>query len=584
MEAEIPVRAINCNDRWGRAVPKQRPGASEEGGSGHVSLDLLADLAIEEGWQRGSERFINMLPPNDALRIQGALSPFWQGAWAIFLGGVRNRRVLFVDGSLGSSAIIAARLGARVILLLGSARHARAIDLRVLEMGISENVQILVWRGEEAIPVKDGSVDVACLHNLDAIQKAYPSVRMRHLVREMGRILGPDGVLYVSAPKVADRNQNGINKGDGPFHMFREIWANGFRPYLLLDNRDDLLSPYEIHEIPLQIGGFPWVDAVKWALRRSNYAWIAARPGQMGQAGKRPLEAQLDGFITGRREQPLRVFLGSKSVVRLETDRAIVRIPLSEAGMESCRANHAALVRLETVPRPFAVPKALGSISREISYFVEEKLAGVPVCEQGASGKRSKLAEAGLSLIEDWSRGVRREGSLDESLFRSFIGAAFDLIRRDLPSGQQNEILEIETRFRRRYLGAPMVTAFTHGDFKINNFILNSREDIVGIVDWDRFQEDAPLSLDGLLMLGYNLVLEGNGSYIEAILSLGNHPRERKLLRGHLKKIGVDPDLLPLQQCFAVSHLIIQNGPANIRFRSWWESNISLFLRFLEEI
>jgi len=586
MDAEIRDWGNKCKDQGGMAAKVQIPEASEDSGSGQVSLDLLADLAIKEGWQRGTGRFIDMLPAQDALRIQKALEPFGQGAWVIFLGSVQKRRMLFVDGSLGSSAIIAARLGANVILLVGSHLHAMAVERRVLEMGVSENIQVLVWRGEEAVPLRDGSIDVACLHNLDAIQSVYPSARMRYLVREMGRILRLDGVLYVSGSKVPYCNKNVINKNkvDGPFRVFREILGSGLRPYLMLEHRDDLLFPYAIHEIPLQIDRFPLVEVVKWAIRSSNYAWIAARPEKMGQARRRSFEARINPFLTGTLEKPLRIFLGSRSVVRLETNRTIVRIPLSEAGVKSCLANHNALVYLGTIPKPFAVPKVLGYIPGEISYFVEDKLEGEPVFDQVSVNKRCKLAENGLSLIEDWHRGVCHEGIFDESIFRSFIGPALDLIRKYLPPGQNNEIMEIEEKFKRRYMGTPMRLSFVHGDFKINNFILGPRGDIVGIVDWDRFQKDAPLTLDGLLLVGYNLMLGGEGSYVKAILALGEHPRERKLLRGHLKNNGVDPDQLPLQQCIAASHIIACNGPTNVGYRSWWNENISVFLRFLKEL
>jgi len=288
------------------------------------------------------------------------------------------------------------------------------------------------------------------------------------------------------------------------------------------------------------------------------------------------------------------------------TDTMVVRLPHGDANESRCRTNKDMLIKLANTTIAPLVPLFLeeGEYKGQV-YFSESKLPGVGL--DIPISKMNDMVSKAADLITNFHKETAREIIIDESNFDNLFGKYFTVLKKNTSGvasdentygvapkvkeentygvapkvtprrwnhGLTPEFTEklsiIEQSIKQQLLNKPFTTVWTHGDYKIENILFNTRNwQITGLIDWDLSEEAALPLLDIFYLLMYKQYTLTQKSvanvFEERFLKMDLYPGEEKIINGYLSELGLFEELIkPLLIMFYLHHITVRYGLDNI--------------------
>lgn len=508
-----------------------------------------------------------------------------QGSWALLLGDIRRLNVLTLDATLGATAIALARLGANVTSVQTSRSEGEAVADRCKSQDLS-NIRVVVG-SLNALPLKEAIFDIVCVHNMSRIvmtSRNGQAVRNGDLLTACLRLIADGGRIYVSGGKRSIRRR-GAEHDSLLIQTILKLIVHKWNIEAVFDSYANIDNPYAIrihYPRRMKNGLF---ELLKFFIRSNNFGVISRKNGtrSFGQfSGNMVRELGLEKIIEDG-TSIRKLHIGTNSVIRLHTRDKVIKIPLTEHGLESCQANMRALLTLEKCRLPFRVPRSLGSGLEAKRYFIEEKIAGSSIDELKCPlNKLSAITEQAIYFLDELYKDLGIKKVFNNEMYLRYIGNVIDMLRERVPHDVQKDLDRCDEIQRNLLVGRELLFGLCHGDFKISNFLLDRRHRIIGIVDWDRFDADYPSFVDVLLLVGYNGSLQNNTGWVQAILSTVTGQSGNNLLKEHFRTHGVDRVTLKCYVILTVLH-IIKDNRLNWSDLHWQRNNVFPLLAFIKK-
>lgn len=280
----------------------------------------------------------------------------------------------------------------------------------------------------------------------------------------------------------------------------------------------------------------------KMILRRSSFDWFAPALAVLwfkGQPGENYLELLIfdltrKGVLTSDSGEPFVVkrylILPGKVILSIGQLRQlygkyIVVLPLVESAVTRLRAEARVLLLLHLrclnctslVPKSLAEDQFYGQ-----AYFVQDEMPGTSIDAPVSSLDR--VTWRAVQVLIDFHRETLEEAVLTESDFAALFSEPLHRVAKKIGAAAAQTIDNIEIVLRTELVGKPFKTVWMHGDFKVENLMIDPNSgEINGIIDWDLSRERGLPFLDLLYLLVYNRVVRGEGGvdkvFLQSIIS-----------------------------------------------------------------
>lgn len=150
------------------------------------------------------------------------------------------------------------------------------------------------------------------------------------------------------------------------------------------------------------------------------------------------------------------------------------------------------------------------------AYFVQQEMPGTSI--DAPVSLLDQITWRALQILIDFHRETLQEATLTEDLFSVLFSNPLHRVVQKIGTPAALPIDNIDTVLRVALVGKPFKTVWMHGDFKIENLMIDPKNlEINGIIDWDLSKEIGLPFLDLLYLLAYNRVIREEKS-IEQIL------------------------------------------------------------------
>ncbi len=248
------------------------------------------------------------------------------------------------------------------------------------------------------------------------------------------------------------------------------------------------------------------------------------------------------------------VVLADKIVLSLggaggsQGDRVIV-MPRTEAGARQRHHEAKILQQARRLPEELRahVPRWLGSGKfLKTSFVVIEELRGQ--CIDAPVRDLEQVCTAAADFLLRLHCHSRAEVLMDEAAWEELCEALFRQAARR-HSAARPLLDRIEAHVRTALIGASVPTVWVHGDFKIENVVVDrTTRRPTGVIDWELSQLRGLPLIDPLYLLTYNHMLRrGSGFhqvFCEVALDGDWTPWELGLLQNYLDQLAIDPSLM----------------------------------------
>jgi hypothetical protein len=248
---------------------------------------------------------------------------------------------------------------------------------------------------------------------------------------------------------------------------------------------------------------------------------------------------------------------------------AIFRIPLDEESCERCRTNLEVLADLRerggVMARHVPAPLWKGDF-RRLSYYVEEEIDGIVVHPK--NGRFRSISVRAAELLNDFHMETSSRVIVDEEFLVEKILFGLDE-RFDLGRDDERRTLNrrIVSYLRSRFLGRDIPLVDTHGDYKIENILVDPNHgEIRGVIDWDLSRRGSLPMLDLLHLILYNRSLE-TGTDISTLIGEVLIPGklrgwEVEAVNGYQASLGIkDEELRSFSVAYWLHHVFVRLAP-----------------------
>ncbi|HUK76958.1 MAG TPA: phosphotransferase [Thermoleophilia bacterium] len=239
-------------------------------------------------------------------------------------------------------------------------------------------------------------------------------------------------------------------------------------------------------------------------------------------------------------------------------------------------------------------PSLVGHGTVEGRRFTAENAFDGPTLREllGPGHTDVALAEA-VDAVRDLHAATAAVTTAGDGLLDAWVDGPIGTLNRTLDTagrlGCRERLLEgvVRDTIRSRLLSAPLAVGFVHGDFFPDNVLMSPASRVLGLVDWENAQADAPVSLDLLTML-LSVRMQRRrrelGSIVLGLLEEGRlSDEEHAWLRCDEL---LDPDLFEGLVLLAWLHLVSATAAKAPRSASrpvWLTLNVDAVLAFLQE-
>jgi ubiquinone/menaquinone biosynthesis C-methylase UbiE len=564
----------------------------------------IVETAVREGSARAFENALQDKTEEWRQYFRHYATDETRAAWQFLLHLPENASALDVGCGWGNLSFSLARNFAAVYALDLVPERAVMASIRAREAGLA-NVTALAGGHAAHLPFPDASLDVVVLNGvLEWVPVSFPDIAdpreaQLRLLREIARVLKPDGEVYIG---IENRVGYAYFLGKPDEHsklkyatLLPRSWANR---YSLAKRRE----PYRTYTYSwrgyrklLRNAGFitdrfycPFPEYREFSeLIDLNHAQNLARAlyptsflGRLGMQACKQVnifhEFSPTYSIIASKTQGLDRFVdrllrhvgttasddGHLHVTRtaaalLFTPKVVVRLPLTERARMRMKVESANLHSIGSRPRPL-VPELIaeGQFQGQ-DYLVTRAFSGV-------SGARIARRPHNLAVVLRQAAGFitefHRETIQEQVCTEEWLQKNFDWLV-DYIDKLGGSVAELKTLSRRDLLGKRVQAVTAHGDFSLQNLVFNPQScQLTGVVDWDLADTRGWPGRD-LLHLFVAREYETRGcTFNEAVLTVlkrirDNPGTERDLFHSYLAALRPEPE----QLVWAVQHYMLRN-------------------------
>jgi SAM-dependent methyltransferase len=524
--------------------------------------------------------------------------------WRFILGPGKTGRLLCLEKSHGKTALALTRVCRELSVIHHDPNVLRAIQQTLTGQGVASVTFSQAWEDGKRFPFPDEyfdgfiMIDVTYARVFQTVPNASNiGSALQLLLAEAYRVLKRGGYAYASL-----RNRYGydnlakiLQKGDisGRFecsnnHVSFGTFKNaanksGFdsvRSYKLLTDKDDVNEIILGKNYNPAKNSFTLKERIKRSLLSSPLASVLAPSLGVVCLKGEPHPSCLDelvddlidrGVLSKHDNQafavkrylvlPGKVIL-SVGVVGKGYGEKIVVLPLNAAVLDRLRnearildALRGAHPRIQPlIPEFYLEGEFCGQV-----YLVQQEMPGTTIDAPVSS--LDEITWRALQVLIDFHRETSREVALDVDFFGTLFSNPLHRVVEKLGPSVASSIHRIEGILRTAVLGKLFKLVWMHGDFKIENLMIDPKDlRISGIIDWDLSQREGLPFLDFLYLIAYNRVIR-EGKEIEEIFLDYIIPHklskfERAARDEYLSAVGVDGEFVEiLMAMFWIYHV-----------------------------
>ncbi len=159
--------------------------------------------------------------------------------------------------------------------------------------------------------------------------------------------------------------------------------------------------------------------------------------------------------------------------------------------------------------------------------------------------KLPKMIENAYQILMKISRKYRATEHDDASLLK-ILAQYMNAIKQLLPN-HLDLLNRIEKGLLTNFPRDSLYPCLFHGDLKLENFVLDKNLSVVGVIDWELYEEQAFPMLDLLYLLNYNIQVRNSVNFLEAfsLLIKGELASyEAAMLSNYLKTFSIETQSL----------------------------------------
>jgi SAM-dependent methyltransferase len=518
--------------------------------------------------------------------------PFIPGiddGWHHLLPSFAAGRLLCLDLEHGCTALGLAAHGASVTAIHPDADESRRIAAHVADAGAANVQSLCIGTEARPLPFPDGAFDGVVVHDLEArVLRRGRAAPLDQLLAETRRLVRPGGFVYVAAPNSLgySRFSRGLPQGARATGMLsgsrlrRHLRQAGYRAW---HTHPLLFDGLQVFEVVPPCG----YTSVKNRFRRRERVkeLLIGRRGRTWLAPGYAFVAFRDATSPPRLEllqQHLRArgFLGPPAATELKRFLLLqgknlysfgphggrfgelVVIVARSARALSRRQREAAVLDELHQARPgieSLVPRLRGQgIFEGEHYFVHDEVQGISV--DAVAPYLDDVTRKAVVLLERFHRATAEPRRIGDAAYEPLFGRLFEQARATHPEVAP-ALIELERAVRERVWGRSVSQVWLHGDYKIENVLLDETTlEIRGLVDWElSLREGLPL-IDLFYLILYNRSLRDrqgiSAGYCSVLLPDALTPFEREQVESYLSTVPIERDLLPvLTAMFFVHHI-----------------------------
>jgi aminoglycoside phosphotransferase (APT) family kinase protein/SAM-dependent methyltransferase len=611
---------------------------------GERMRELLAD-ASASGWEDARRRFTTEVlagrlraPKRSRLaRLRAKLAgTTWEdtlqdlvdptrAGWKFLLDLRPESRVLFLGPTWGAAPLALAAGCAQVVVLDGALERLQLTRHQAWAAGFT-NLTFARVVDPLQLPLADATVDVVVVPGLAewltsvAGGRPLPEGSGAQLLRELRRVLGPDGQAYIGTDTPVTRLLGG-RRPKGSLYSARAMRADAnaagfagcrlfaplpfrhkFHQVLDLDHTDRMNFSADAYRTRGRLVR-PLIRL--WdrcnrgaAIERRLYGYLPGMSAVLsGNAGSRSFAERIIQHVTpGRDSMPLtRYFVRPKGVAVLVAGRPeqgpheglVVRLPLDPRAEDTCALHHRTLesfasdARLSPALRAlFPAPIAQGTFEGQ-TFFAETSLHG----ESGRLyySRSDRRYDRAIVNAAEVLCGLRRATEtpvvIDQAEFDRLVGTWLGELRGLVREENRATIDAIAGWLAPTLIGSTLPLGWHHGDYDFANLLYGADDSVTGILDFEVFEPRGLPLIDLLLLLARRPIRKQGfafGTLFTNVILNRNLPRlEAGLLEEEMRILGIDEPLYrALALCCWLNHLRLRRDTWLVRSPSWLDDNL----------
>ena len=561
--------------------------ASERSWSLYEELQEFARSVDMQGWKAGAQDFLQKTPANSRWEFYRTMS-FDHAGWRFLLEPDSLDRILCLDTLYGSTALELSSLCCQLSVIQFNAHFLQVIQQRLHDMGVTNTDYTHISPHSVSLPFPDHSFDGFILYDLgmalpwQTVDKTTPApTALRKLFTEVHRILKRDGFLYVGVRnrygytrwrKALTRKRSSTGAASAmPWvswrqirRLVRQIGFQTVQPYRLVLNDDQLVEIVLDRRYRSVKNRFASKEAVKEILLSEPLgSWVAPAYGLLAFKGKSRanfldrliIDLEQRGILSARTQEPFVVkryqILSGKVILSIGQACApygdkIVVLPL-EASVVARRRHEATMLQALArtgVQLASMIPTfhGEGCVHRQ-QYFVQSELPGVSVDVDGLW--LPEVTQRAAQVLRTFHIETAQFHIVDNTVFTKLFSHPLQCVIDKLGPAIKDSVETVETVLREQVWGKWMPIVWTHGDYKIENVLIDRHtRAIQGVIDWDLSQSEGLPLLDLLYLITYNRVIcEGKviaDFFLDHILPKRFSPFEESIYHIYIRDIGIN--------------------------------------------
>lgn len=504
--------------------------------------------------------------------------------------------VVCLDARLGTTTATLARHHGAAISVHPDADLLGVMQQRLRSMKVPGVSYVRVPPGALRLPFASDSVDAVILHDIGGVlvgdERSDGRVKFnRATLAEVRRVLKPHGFAYFGLSNrfgyqrlLRRRLSPGAGDGNGPtrispVHAQSLARSAGFaalrlHPYAVENGL--VCEVLQRHGYRSHKNSFTRSERFKERLLGRHGARFLAPAFGLVCFRDEPLPSRCeliaghlarsgllaDGVPDVRRYLPLPgkivLSLGPESPA---TARRIVVLPLQPKYVEWRRREIEVIRALRRLPSP--VSTRFPAVYEEFSYgnetgFVLSEIPGITVDRHVP-----RIAEANahaLDFLIEFHRLTARRTPVDDRLYGTLCGYILDNLRRTYTDlGAQ--IARMDRLLQARLLHRPLTVVWLHGDYKLENLIIDPGTlSVNGVIDWELSREEGLPLLDPLYLLTYDRMMRDGSDFLSVYRNVIQPGRldagEQAMLARYLQAIALSEDVQQvLRALFFLHHI-----------------------------
>jgi SAM-dependent methyltransferase len=569
----------------------------------YEELQEFAQAVDMQGWKAGTQDFLQAAPDSSRGEFYRTMS-FDRAGWRFLLGHSSLDRILCLDTLFGSTALELSTMCRQLSVIQVNVHFLQVIQQRLHDAGVTNTDYTYISPYSMLLPFPDHSFDGFILSDLamafpqQTVNKAAPApAGFRKLFAEVHRVLKCDGVLYVGA-----RNRYGYTRwrktltgkrsSAGAASAMR--WASwrqirqsvrqvGFQTvhtYRLVMDDDQLVEVVLERRYRSVKNRFTSKEAVKEVLLSEPLgSWVAPAYGLVAFKGKSSVnfldrlitDLEQKGVLPARTQESFVVkryqILSGKVILSVGQactpyGEKIIVLPL-DAMVAARRRHEAAMLEALActgVQLASMIPTFYGEgcVHRQ-QYFVQSELPGVSVDVDGPW--LHEVTQRAAQVLCTFHAETAQSHIVDNAVFTRLFSHPLQCLIDKLGPAIKDSVEPIEAALRDQVWGKWLPSVWTHGDYKIENVLIDRHTcALQGVIDWDLSQPEGLPLLDLLYLIAYNRVIcEGKviaDFFLDHILPKRFSPFEESIYHAYIRDLSIDYAIIDaLHIMFWVNHV-----------------------------